>query len=225
MTKNEYICLLESPLLNAKNGTVERETNKDTSSDRTTLQNESNKESSYSSIIKSYGENFTIHGLSKIFGGVLLERIFWFTIVVASLAFVAYESHGFYMQYKLHDIRTEVRIKPDNNIILPVLTICRSLRIYGKEYNGFANEVRCYKNRSLYTNDNGRQCTHPRHSGIPIEKSAYIQVHPDFPSCASVNLAGGMTTASTSLHDTIRVIWTEVDRSGYNYLYVYVHDQ
>ena len=110
-----------------------------------------NTKESMENMINAYGEGFTIHGLSKIFAGVLLEKIFWFVILAACLGFFIHEGRSFFAEYKKYNVRTEVSIKTDSSITLPTVTVCRSLSIYGSEYMGFLNEIRCYKNQSLYT--------------------------------------------------------------------------
>ena len=177
------------------------------------------------SVLQTYIDGFTIHGLSKIFGGVLYEKIFWFTVLAACLGFFISQGYFFFIEYKKYDVRTEVRIKSDTNINLPAVTICRSLNIRNYEFSGFVNENRCYKNRSVYDNSK-KSCRIPQNRiNIDLKSGKNIQSHPDFPSCVTINPFGNVSTASDAIQDTYRIIWRESKGMfGYSYLYLYTHD-
>ena len=52
-------------------------------------------------------ESFTIHGLSKVFVGMLWERFYWGAVLMAVLGFLSYKIHGFHQKYQNFEYRTE----------------------------------------------------------------------------------------------------------------------
>ena len=179
--------------------------------------------------VKSYRQNFSIHGLAKIFEGAFFEQIFWFLILAASLGFIAFKCNEFYTEYTKYDIRTEVRIKSDNRITLPALTVCKSYRLYGEDIKGFVNEVECYRNKSLTAYDEYANCRDPKSDTYVKPMSShsifpYFQYHPDFPSCSTINPNGTITSQSDVLQNHFSIKWPR-ELSGYLALYLYVHDQ
>ena len=78
----------------------------------------------YEMVCKTYRDNFTTHGLSKIFTGLMWEKIFWFTSLFGSLSIIVYFTYGFYVEYNQFDYRTEIRVQTSQNITLPTATIC-----------------------------------------------------------------------------------------------------
>ena len=185
--------------------------------------------------IKSYQENFSIHGLAKIFGGAIFERVFWFLTLAGCLGFVAVKCNGFYMEYIQYDVRTEVRIKSDDNITLPALTICKSIKLMGQHHKGFVNEVKCYKNKSVYEFEDYIDCKNPRTvtKVTPMEIKALVgrskpyphfQYHPDFPSCSTINVNGTITSQSNSAANSFLIQWPQ-NIYGSMTLYLYLHDQ
>ena len=183
--------------------------------------------------IKSYKENFSIHGLAKIFEGAFFERIFWFIILASSLGFVAYKSNEFYTEYTKYDVRTEVRIKSDDNITLPALTICKSYRLFGKDVKGFVNDVECYKNKVLndYTENEYKNCTNPARDAkvTPLKmvttlRFPHFQYHPHFPSCSTINPNGTITSQSNMSKNHFLIRWPKKENQ-IMVLYLYLHDQ
>ena len=79
---------------------------------------------SHEEMVDSYKQNFTIHGLSKVFTGTNCERVLWFVGLSVCLGTFAFFSHGFYKQYSIFDFRTEIQLKDVASVALPVLTIC-----------------------------------------------------------------------------------------------------
>ena len=86
---------------------------------------------------KSYAEGFTIHGLSKIFTGHPVERVFWFVCLMTVLSFTGFMCHYYQTIYQEKDIRTEIRVVEKDELQLPVVTVCNPKSLY------------CHENRSL----------------------------------------------------------------------------
>ena len=109
-------------------------------------------ESPKNTILDSYRNNFTTHGLSKICTGVTWEKILWFVVLFASLTIVLYFTYGFYIEYKKFDYRTEIRVKASQNITLPTVTICDGEPALDMCYKNksFSNRVSCLANDTLY---------------------------------------------------------------------------
>ena len=75
---------------------------------------------------RTYVESFTIHGLSKVFLGKPLERVFWFLTLFGVLSFVGYKVYGDYIKYYRYEYRTEIRIEDVEKLIYPALILCSS---------------------------------------------------------------------------------------------------
>ena len=56
---------------------------------------------------KSYVEGFTIHGMSKIFTGHPVERVFWFVCLMTVLSFIGFMCQYYLKIYQEKDIRIE----------------------------------------------------------------------------------------------------------------------
>ena len=94
------------------------------------------------SVSRTYVESFTIHGLSKVFLGKPLERLFWFLTLFGVLSFVGYKVYGDYVKYYRYEYRTEIRIDDVEKIIYPALILCSSVF---DDYSPI-----CYKNNDTY---------------------------------------------------------------------------
>ena len=79
---------------------------------------------SSTSVARSYIEGFTIHGLSKVFTGRPLERLFWFFVLVAVLGFVGFKVYGSHQQYSSNQFRTEIREVDADNFTFPEIVFC-----------------------------------------------------------------------------------------------------
>ena len=75
-------------------------------------------------LAESYVEGFTVHGLTKIFMGHILEKIFWFIVMVLCLGYVGYISHQFYTEYKQFDIYMNFKWKYVQKFYFPSISIC-----------------------------------------------------------------------------------------------------
>ena len=100
-------------------------------------------------IRNSYSTNYTVHGMAKIFHGLLWEKILWLIVLLSCFGTVFYFTYGFYIEFSAHNIRTEFRLKSLKEVTLPTITLCTNhpLEIHAM----------CYKNRPLGW---GRNCTY-----------------------------------------------------------------
>ena len=57
-------------------------------------------------LLKGYIDNLTIHGVTKIFKGAFMERLFWLAIFVGVLVYFFYSSHTLLMKYSSNDYVT-----------------------------------------------------------------------------------------------------------------------
>lgn len=73
---------------------------------------------------KEYADSFTIHGLSRLFQGRILETIFWSIILISAVTFSSYLLFSLYMKYILYEVYTNVEFQHAKFIPLPALTIC-----------------------------------------------------------------------------------------------------
>ena len=149
--------------------------------------------------------------------------------IVWSLGFVAFKCHEFYKEYINYDIRTEVRIKSDNNITLPALTICKSFKMYGQDYKGFVNEVECYKNHLINDYEDDTDCRDPSVRVLPTTNLEYVyphfQHHQYFPSCTTINPNGTLTTQSDIQENSFMIQLPHGEDIGSFMIYFYVHAQ
>ena len=67
-------------------------------------------ESAWTRLYLSYRDNFTTHGLSRIFTGRVWEKILWAIVLLASLVFVAYATHSFVQEYRSFKVKTDIQI-------------------------------------------------------------------------------------------------------------------
>ena len=131
-----------------------------------------------SEILTSYRENFTMHGLSKIFNGVLWEKLLWLAALLACLGVIFHFTQGFYKEYLRYDIRTEIRMKTSRSLLLPAITICKP--------DEFIDFVVCYKNKSLV---DGSPCSSKNTliDEVYRHTRSYVTPHKMFPNCVILN--------------------------------------
>ena len=73
---------------------------------------------------RSYIEGFTIHGLSKVFTGRPLERLFWLFALISILGFVSYKVYDLHQLYRSNTFRTEIREFEADNFTFPEIIFC-----------------------------------------------------------------------------------------------------
>ena len=143
-------------------------------------------------LLRSYFENFTIHGLAKVFIGKRWERFVWFAVLLASVVFVLNATHNFIQQYKAFDILTDIKIKSAAKITLPPVSLCSI------DAKGFT----CYGN---WTIDGNEHCKRKTSLLFPTSNYLYTQLydefhkyailHPVYPDrCMVINPYGNLTT-------------------------------
>ena len=142
-------------------------------------------------VVKSYKDNFSVHGLTKIFTGHPVERIIWFGLLFSCLAFVGRESYSFYKEYTNHGIRTEVRMEIKENMTLPVITICE------KRADEIITKEACWNNRSIAV-DEVLPCnqTKPLIDSLQGHDNLHVVSHPVYPSCIIINSKARVTLAA-----------------------------
>ena len=141
-------------------------------------------DTSITETVKFYRENFTVHGLSKVFTGNRWEKATWCCILMASLSFVIQQSYHFFIIYQMFDIRTEIRVKTSKDITLPAITLCK------RDMGDFI----CHKNKTVSSNP---QVCHVNDEKVLFDKlrikSSYIIPHPDYSPCIIFNHWGNLT--------------------------------
>ena len=75
-------------------------------------------------LVDSYVEGFTMHGLTKIFMGNLIEKIFWSVVLVLCMGYVGYFSHQLYTEYKERNVYMNFKWRFVNKFYLPSITVC-----------------------------------------------------------------------------------------------------
>ena len=156
----------------------------------------------------SYVANFTVHGLSRIFLGHTVERIFWFVCLTAALCVTGHMFNIYYTNYSKNDIRTEVRIIEKDLIPFPSVTICMPL------YPRYA----CYKGKSLLGNGS---CPPDSASKLDIQCSPHhpCKVTRDIPDCLTINADGAMKSRYTHLP----IVVTTKPKQNDTYIHIYVN--
>ena len=134
-------------------------------------------------ILESYFQNFTIHGLARVFIGRCWEQLLWLAVLVAAIGFVIYAGYGFIQEYKAFDIVTDIKVKSGSLVTLPAISICPTSLL----------DVACYENKTL----RGKDCvTKSQHliDKIAPDRRKYVIQHPIFPdSCIVINPYGNLT--------------------------------
>ena len=145
-------------------------------------------------LLRSYFENFTIHGLAKVFTGKKWEKFVWFTVLLASMVFVINASYGFIQEYNTFDILTDIKVKSATKVLLPTVTLCETSPA------GFT----CYENMTIL---GGTECARPVSPYFPTgnhlyehlysDSRMYAILHPVYPErCIVINPHGNMTAAT-----------------------------
>ena len=152
-------------------------------------------------VVESYKDNFTVHGMTKIFTGHPVESIVWFVLLLLCLVFVGRESYYFYKEYITFDIRTEMRMTTVEDMTLPTITVCSM---------GPVQMVRKgvqWKNESLVPdlklNDSNisNSQSKPLIDFVRGPGAMYVLQHQNFPACIIIN-SGSRITSSTPLNES-----------------------
>lgn len=78
--------------------------------------------------IDEYVENFTVHGLTKVFKGTRTESLFWLLMLLGGIMLSIVIIHGLVSKYLKFGIFTEIRLQVTDKNRFPSITFCeRSL--------------------------------------------------------------------------------------------------
>ena len=166
---------------------------------------------------KSYLENLTVHGVSRIFcGSSWLERLLWFVSFNACFAYAIYNVKGYFDTYYEYEVTTEIRYQQVVNLNLPSIILC--------DQSTLMKRLKCFKG----LNSNGKNCT-----GTELRKASTAnftttfregrhngRVEPmknhDVPGCAVFNAEG------TAMHrgDGIAVTLNVASLNGSLLMYI-----
>ena len=138
-------------------------------------------------IRNTYSTSYTVHGMAKIFHGLLWERALWFIVLLSCLGTVLYFTHGFYVEYTNYEIRTEFRLKSLKTVTLPTITLC--------ENSPLEIHALCYKDISLWE---GGRCTQYNNFSDqigPLSRSKGFTQHMTFPQCMIFNKFGNLSAS------------------------------
>ena len=158
--------------------------------------------STLNSVRNSYRDNFTVHGLSKVFIGWGWEWLVWFIVLITSLGTVSFFAHQFYREYIHFDIRTETRVKTSTNITIPAVTICQSPQ-FTLSY--------CFKNMTIIL---GRYKQCPSANLLDrfhIPYCQYFLPRPVYPYCFIFNHFANITSANELLQQIYVCICISLD--------------
>ena len=75
--------------------------------------------------MKSYHQNFTIHGLSKVFNGTLQEKVFWFVTLISVVTYTIFKCYSLFCEYNSMHTMTDIHIEQLPEIQLPQITFCK----------------------------------------------------------------------------------------------------
>ena len=95
----------------------------------------------YEELLQSYSSGFTAHGLTKIWHGKKIERIFWGVVTIATCAALIYFGTIFAQTYLSYPHRTLVSYQERQTLELPVITFCLD--------STFTGAFHCYRNKSF----------------------------------------------------------------------------
>ena len=159
----------------------------------------------------SYRDGLTIHGLTKLLTGVWWERIIWFVALFICIGVVAHFTKGFYVDFRKHDVRTEIRMHAAKNVSYPAVTVC--------QYNQLALLMElCYKNSTVF----GYPCRTDTNNTLidqlyyPSNRK-YFTPHPIFSYCLIFNRYKNVTSN--------RKFYSIDFKGSVKSLYLYFHDQ
>ena len=105
-------------------------------------------------VLSNFTDTLTMHGLPRIFTGHIVLRMLWLLFVLVAVGMSIYTCHKHWIAYSAHDIRTEIRVKNQQEILLPSITLC-SKEHFGLKY------LECYQNRSIPDNCRGKCGSEP----------------------------------------------------------------
>lgn len=79
--------------------------------------------------INEYIATFTVHGLTKMFTGSKIEKVFWCIMLSFGIGASAYIIYGLIVKFLKHDVYTDIREVITYKNVFPSLTFCESTLI------------------------------------------------------------------------------------------------
>ena len=170
-------------------------------------------------LVVSYKNNFTVHGMTKIFTGHPIERVIWFGLLLSCLFFVGRESRNFIKEYMAYDIRTEVRMTAVENITLPTMTLC-SMGPQEMIAKGlYWKNISLAPNIPQKTNTTSSNQTKALIHFVRGPAAMHVLPHSNFPTCIIINSRLNMTS-STPFSESFIYFGPQIEM-----LYLYVHNR
>ena len=106
------------------------------------IANNNSAKSQFKELLYSYSSNFSIHGLSKVCHGLLLERLIWGFCTMAIFSFILYMGYLYVARYLAKGVRTEFTYEEHQEMDLPPISFCLSRTFFSTSF--------CYKNQSYF---------------------------------------------------------------------------
>ena len=126
-------------------------------------------------LLKNYIESLTVHGVTKIFTGNIIERVFWFLVFISFFSYFLITLHSLFVQYNNHTYITNTQLFELEQIKLPIITVCNANSflcgslLYKNESTSkflwcdhnelkkkvtvFTNNIKCWKNNKFEQNN------------------------------------------------------------------------
>ena len=82
----------------------------DPSNTNDTINIESSQKSNASKHRKNYSRSLTIHGASRVLTGTKVEKLFWSTLVLASLSFTLFLTHETWKDFFMYKVKIGLRL-------------------------------------------------------------------------------------------------------------------
>ena len=92
-------------------------------------------------LLTNYIENLTVHGVSKIFIGNIIERVCWALVFFGVFAFFLIIVHSLFVEFNSHAYFTNTQLFEVDHIKLPSITVC--------DEESFLCSSSMYKNESI----------------------------------------------------------------------------
>ena len=140
-----------------------------------------------------------------------LERVLWFILVAVMTSLAIYLGVVYFTKYSIRDVRIERRVSDINELTIPVITVCDSIR----------DKIACFNNKTLLSEERYRA----RSCGEPIKFDAgFHEICPNCfdklaPECITLNLNG---TKKQHLKNQRVELGTLFSRSDHSRVTIYI---
>ena len=114
----------------------------------------------------------------------------WYSVLLAFLAFVLYELHGFVEEYRQFNIHTDIQVKTAIDIKFPSVTLCT------QDYGGRSGALymACYKGIQIMLNVTCNDRLYLSLLRKILKRTNHAVTHPMFPeACIIINPFGNLT--------------------------------